>query len=231
MITSDQFEALRGIDTPTMCNSIERFEIRKDTEGFMGWGIRCQFPELGTTLGYAVTATVDSLTPSRQLSRRPLMRLWEAVSAAPKPVVLVFKDISPRNSHSCHCGDVMANTAQKLGAIGLVTDGGVRDLDGVRSLGFQLFAPGLTPAHGRFQVVDINLPVVVSEVEVLPGDLIHGDQNGVVKIPLEIAAEIPQEAASVIEEEQSMIDFVRSSKFSLEGLRKLFKLTDESGRI
>ena len=97
-------------------------------------------------LGYAVTATVDSMTPSRSLTRAPMLRLWEAVAAAPKPAVLVFKDVSPRNSHSCHCGDVMANTAHALGAIGLVTDGGIRDLAGVRKLGFHYFAPGMTPA-------------------------------------------------------------------------------------
>ena len=226
MLTSQQFEALRKIDTPTICNAIEPFRVRRDSEGFMGWEIRCQFPELGVMLGYAVTATVDSMTPSRQQSRAPMMRLWEAVAEAPKPVVLVFKDISPRNSHSCHCGDVMANTAHALGAIGLVTDGGVRDLEGVGPLGFQYFTPGMTPAHGRHQVVDVNLPVVVSEVEVLPGDLIHGDRNGVVKIPLEIAARVPQAAAEIAAREQEMIDFVRGGEFSLEGLRRRFDMAD-----
>ena len=157
-----------------------------------------------------------------------MMRLWEAVAAAPKPAVLVFKDLSPRNSHSCHCGDVMANTAHALGAIGLVTDGGIRDLEGVRPFGFHYFAPGMTPAHGRFQVVDVNLPVVVSEVEVLPGDLIHGDENGVVKIPLEIADEVPQAAAKITAQEQEMIEFVRGDGFTLEGLRRRFGLADKA---
>ena len=225
MLTAQQFDALRKIDTPTICNAIEPFEVRRDSEGFMGWEIRCQFPELGVMLGYAVTATVDSMTPSRQQSRAPMMRLWEALAAAPKPAVLVFKDLSPRTSHSCHCGDVMANTARTLGAIGLVTDGGVRDLDGVRGLGFHYFAPGMTPSHGRYQIVDVNAPVVVSEVEVLPGDLLHGDGNGVVKIPLEIAGRVPQAAAEVAAREQEMIDFVRGGGFSLEGLRRRFGLT------
>ena len=227
MLTPQQFEALKEIDTPTICNAIEPFEVQRDSEGFMGWNIRCQFPDLGVMLGYAVTATVDSMTPSRNLTRAPMLRLWEAVAAAPKPAVLVFKDISPRNSHACHCGDVMANTAHALGAIGLVTDGGIRDLAGVRELGFQYFAPGMTPAHGRFQVVDVNVPVVVSEVEVVPGDLIHGDANGVVKIPLAIAADLPRAAAEVVAREQEMIDFVRGADFSLAGLRERFGLLAE----
>ena len=225
MLSAQQFEDLRKIDTPTVCNAIEPFAVRRDSEGFMGWEIRCQFPELGVMLGYAVTATVDSMTPSRQQSRAPMLRLWEALAAAPKPAVLVFKDLSPRNSHSCHCGDVMASTAHALGAIGLVTDGGVRDLEGVRALGFQYFAPGMTAAHGRHQVVDVNVPVVVSEVEVLPGDLIHGDRNGVVKVPLEIAARVPQAAAKIAAQEQEMIDFASGGEFSLEGLRRRFGLS------
>ena len=77
MLTPKQFAALKEIDTPTICNAIEPFEVRRDSEGFMGWNIRCQFPDLGVMLGYAVTATVDSMTPSRELSRAPMLRLWE----------------------------------------------------------------------------------------------------------------------------------------------------------
>jgi regulator of RNase E activity RraA len=221
VLTQGQFEALKRIDTPTICNAIEPLNVRRNSEGFMGWNIRCQFPEMGVMLGYAVTATLDTMTPSRQQSLEPMMRLWEAVDASPKPVVLVFKDISPRNSHSCHCGDVMATIASKLGAIGLVTDGGVRDIEGVRALGFQYFAPGMTPAHGQLQVVDVGVPVVVSEVEVLPGDLVHGDENGVVKIPLEIADKVPQAAAEIAAREKQIMNFAQSDDFSLEGLRKM----------
>ena len=224
VLTTEQFEALTKIDTPTICNAIEPFKVRRDSEGFMGMDIGCQFPEMGIMLGYAVTATVDSMTPSRQQGREPMMKLWEAIAASPKPAVLVFKDISPRNSHSCHCGDVMVTIASKLGAIGLVTDGGVRDLEGVQSLGFQYFSPGMTPAHGRFQVVDVNVPVVVSEVEVLPGDLVHGDENGVVNIPLEIADRVPEAAAEIAFKEKAIMDFAKGSDFSLDGLRKMYGL-------
>ena len=224
VLTQEQFDALQKIDSPTICNAIEPFKVRRDSEGFMGWNIRCQFPKMGVMLGYAVTATVDSMTPSRQQSREPMMKLWEAIAASPKPAVLVFKDISPRNSHSCHCGDVMATLASKLGAIGLVTDGGVRDLEGVSALGFQYFAPGMTPAHGRFQVVDVNVPVVVSEVEVSPGDLVHGDENGVVSIPLDIADRVPEAAAEIAAKEKAIMDFAKGDDFSLEGLRGMYGL-------
>ena len=63
ILTSEQIEALRAVDTPTVCNAIERFGVRGRVEGFLGMDIRSLTPELGTMLGYAVTVTVDSTTP------------------------------------------------------------------------------------------------------------------------------------------------------------------------
>ena len=64
------------------------------------------------------------------------MALWDALAATPKPAVLVFQDVSPTATHSVHLGDVMATIGVRLGAVGLVTDGAVRDLEGIRPLRF-----------------------------------------------------------------------------------------------
>ena len=53
-----ELDALRQIDTATIANAIEHFDIRSNTDGFMGWDIRCMFPEMGVMVGYAVTATL-----------------------------------------------------------------------------------------------------------------------------------------------------------------------------
>ena len=62
-LTLEHIEALRAIDTPTICNAIERFGVRGPVEGFLGMGIRCLTPDLGIMVGYAITVTVDSTTP------------------------------------------------------------------------------------------------------------------------------------------------------------------------
>lgn len=122
-LTPAQLEELRLIDSPTISNAIERFKIRPRLQGFAGWELRCAFPELETTLGYAVTCTADSTTEGRA-DDRGLLRLWAALEAAPKPAVLVIKDIGPERSRSCHMGEVMATTAKALGAVGCLSDGG-----------------------------------------------------------------------------------------------------------
>ena len=221
-LTAEQFAALRRLDSPTVANAIEAFGIRPWTTGFVGSGIRCLMPEAGVLLGYAVTATLDSQTEHAPQDRTRWLDVLRAVAATPHPAVLVFQDIGPRRTHSCHFGDVMANSARAAGAIGLVTDAGVRDLAGCRELGFQYFAPGTVVSHGRHRVVDVQVPVAPDGMVVRPGDLIHGDENGVVVIPIEIAARVAEAAAEVAAKEARLIAYSRSAEFTVEGYARLY---------
>lgn len=225
ILFSELLEELRKIDTPTICNAIEAFRVRPRTLGYMGMDIRSLFPELGVMVGYAVTATVDSMTTSRVHDMEKRFQFYEAIQKSPKPVVLVLKDVGPRQSHSCHFGEMLANTTHRLGAIGLVTDGGVRDVDAVQKLGFHYFAPGTVPSHGNFGFVEVNVPVVVSETPLLPGDIVHGDANGVTVIPAEIADKVVQQAQKVMARESEMLGYIRSNDFTLDGLRSRFLRT------
>jgi 4-hydroxy-4-methyl-2-oxoglutarate aldolase len=224
VLTPEQMEALRAVDSPTVANAIEAFGARDRTVGYPSADIRCLFPDLPVTLGYAVTAIADSTVPGAPRGREGLFRLWEAVAAAPKPAVVVVKDVGPEPRRSCHCGDVMANTARALGAIALITDGGVRDLDEVRALGFQFFALGAVVSHGNFGIVDVGMPVTIAGAQICPDDLIHGDANGFVVIPRGTEDRVMDEVRKVREREAEMIRWVSSSDFGLEGLRKRFGL-------
>ncbi len=218
-LSVEQLEELRSVDSPTVANAIEAFKVRDDTQGFLGLDIRCLTPEFGVMVGYAVTATADSMTPGHARNRQGLMRLFDAIAAAPNPVVLVVQDVGPRRTHGCFLGDVIASLSRRLGAVGIVTDGGVRDLDGVRPLGFHVFAAGLVVAHGTFNIIDVGIPVELSGVRVQPGDLIHGDSSGVTTIPLEVADKVYAECQKVRERETGLRDYSHSRDFSLEGLR------------
>ena len=218
-LTREQLEELRLIDSPTVSNAIEQFRVRPRVEGYAGWELRCAFPELGTTVGYAVTCTADSTSPSR-LDDRGQMRLWEALEAAPKPAVLVIKDVGPERGRSCHMGEVMATTAKALGAVGCVSDGGLRDVAEVRALGgFQYFCPGFVVSHGNPVICDVNVPVTLDGLEISPGDLIHGDLNGLLTIPVEIADRVAEEAQKVRDAERQVLDFVRRPALTVEQLR------------
>ncbi|MCC6176502.1 MAG: RraA family protein [Chloroflexi bacterium] len=210
-------EKLCAIDSPTISNAIEPFKLRDRTQGYTGFDIRCLFPQFGTMLGYAVTALCDN-SPGPVAGRAGYFDWLKAIEASPKPVVCVFQDVSPRRTHSCYMGEVMATTAQKLGSIGLITDGGVRDLAEVEALGFHYFAPGAVVSHGNIAITRVGVPVTISGLTVRPGDLLHADRNGIVLIPDEAAEGLPDAVDEIRQRERRTMEFVQSPDFSLERL-------------
>ena len=219
-LTAEQLDALRRIDSPTVSNAIEVFGVRPRVQGFAGWELRCAFPELGSMVGYAVTCTADSTTEQRS-EERGLLPLWAAIEASPKPAVLVIKDIGPERTRSCHMGEVMATTAKALGAIGCISDGGLRDVVEVRALGgFQYFCPGFVVSHGNPFILDVNVPVTLEGMAVQPGELLHGDVNGVLVVPDGIADKVVAEAERVRSAEREVLEFVRAPGLTVEKLRR-----------
>jgi len=219
MISPDELKALAAIDSPTVANAIEAFGVRDATRGYASLELRCLFPDLPPVVGYAVTCTADSTSPAPRRPSRDL-ELYEAVQAAPKPAIVVLKDAGPNRLLSCHAGDVMSTIFQRVGAIALVTDGGVRDLTGIRQRapGFQVFAAGTVVSHGIPTILEVGVTVSVCGLTIQPGDLLHGDANGLLLVPAEIAERVAAQAERVWERESRLVDLVRSDAFSLEEL-------------
>jgi regulator of RNase E activity RraA len=220
ILTPEQFNFLRSIDTPTLCNAIERFEARGRVEGFMGMDIRCLLPGLGVMAGYAVTVKVDSTTPGVKQDPQAWYDWLKAMQDCPGPGVLVFQDVGPQPRKSAHFGEVMGTTARRLGMVGLVTDGGVRDVLELERLGFHAFAAGLVPAHGNPRLLEVNIPVVLDGVTVRPGELIHGDVNGVTTVPESILSQLPEAVEAVRRKEAATMGYINGPEFSIDGLQQ-----------
>jgi 4-hydroxy-4-methyl-2-oxoglutarate aldolase len=88
-----------------------------------------------------------------------------------------------------------------------------RDIVELRALKFHTFAAGLVPAHGNPRILAVNVPVVIDGVPIQPGDLLHGDSNGVTKIPLEIADRVVEASMRVREKEHNQIGFLSDPIF------------------
>lgn len=199
-LTPAQLDTLKRIDSPTIANAIETFEVRLRVSGYVGYDIRCIFPELPPTVGYAVTCTVDSTTEGRQ--GIGFNALYELLEKAPKPAIVVMQDVGQDRVHSCHAGEVMSTRMKSLGAVGILTDGGLRDVNEVRNLGgFQYFCAGLVVSHGNPICVSVGDDVTISGMTVKMGDLLHGDVNGIVHIPDDVAAHVAEAAHKVWERE------------------------------
>lgn len=116
-------------------------------------------------------------------------------------------------------GDILALRAQVRGAVGIVTDGGVRDVAAVSALDICTFHGGPHPAVlGRRHVPwDVDIAVACGGATVEPGDVLVGDADGVVVIPPGLAEDIADSAIAQEAEEQYIADRVAEGA-ALEGL-------------
>ena len=90
-ITKQQIEQLKQYTSPEISDTIKGMGVRSMTDGYMGYDIRCMFPDLGPMIGYAVTAVLDNLTPNRPVFKEVQRRYLESIDASPKPAVIVMK--------------------------------------------------------------------------------------------------------------------------------------------
>jgi len=219
--TLTDLEYLKSIDSPTLINAIELLNLRPRERGFTPVDIRCLFPDMGVMCGYAVTAQVETATKMEPFRLDTFIELYKLVEQSPKPAVIVFQEIGGFGEFAAHAGEVMSTFFTRLGAIGLVSDCGVRDLAEVRALGFQYFARGTVASHANFRIARVDVPVQVRGMVVNPGDIIHGDLNGVITVPPCDMQLLREAVDSVRNRERKIMDFVKSPEFSLDGFRSM----------
>ena len=154
-VSEETIRRLRGFDSPTISNAIELLDIRDRTEGYASMELRCMIPDLEPMVGYAVTCSADSSSPGREPKPNKLGDLLDAIRNAPKPVVVVVQKCGPDGLRDCFTGDMISVVYKNLGAAGVVTDAGIRDLTGIRKRApsFQVFAFGAVVSHGTSTII------------------------------------------------------------------------------
>jgi regulator of RNase E activity RraA len=223
-LTPEQYEALRRLDTCTVSNALESFEVRLRNEGFTDSTVRCMFARSDSMIGNAVTAKIHCSGPP--IEGHPYLERtdwWNAILSVPPPRVVVIEDIDKTPGRGALLGEVHANILMALDCVGAVTNGAVRDLHAVESMGFHFFARNAAVSHSYVHIVSVGGPVEIGGLKVRTGDLIHGDCHGVLSVPREIAAEIPAVAERIRDQERRIIALCRAPDFSLEKLRKVVR--------
>src|SRR5579872_7591883 len=224
LLTEEELDALRQFDTCMIANAIETFNVRLRNTGFSDASIRCMFPDAPPMLGYAATGRLRSGEPPIGGSTfHDRAGFWNSILEVPSPRILVLEDMDALPGRGAFVGDMHAAVLKALGCAGYVTNGAVRELPSVRSMGVQLFAGSVAVSHAYAHIFDVGAAVKVGGMEVRPGDLLHGDRHGVLTIPVEIAGSIPGVAADLQKAEQRVIDYCRSSAFSVAKLGEVMK--------
>jgi regulator of RNase E activity RraA len=209
-VSRETLHKLAKFDTPTICNVIELFEIRPRNRGYMDHRVKCNFPELAPTVGFAATACFRSdAPPAGGDAYGSIGAQLEQFAKLPGPPVVVFQDLDDPPAAAVF-GEVMCSTYQAFGSTGLVTNGAGRDLEQVRALKYPVFTGSTICSHGYCHMLHLGLPVRVGSLMVSSGDLLHGDANGVTNIPLEIASEAADLAGEFLAAEELVMNYVKS---------------------
>src|SRR5262249_24149378 len=216
-------DRLRAYRTPTVYDAIDRVNVRPKNEGYTDATIRCILPSLGVFVGYAWTGKIVGDQPARPGETVISWRaVWEHAGASPRPSIAVVQDLHKPPGRGCAWGDVSATIFKSLGCRAVITNGSVRDVPEIESMGFGLFAAGPTVGHANVRFVEIGDPVKVGGVDVRPGDLIHADQHGALVIPGEIdLEEILRIADHVLDAEASVKRYCQSPEFDVAKLDDL----------
>jgi 4-hydroxy-4-methyl-2-oxoglutarate aldolase len=214
---------LAEFDTALLANTIGYLDPSPIHEYYMAGSIVSMLPELGPTVGVAVTCEVDTSSPFNPADQTLWWQILEQIENTPEPVVLVMKAVGSRPDHECIFGDGMAKLLYSVGCIGAVTDGGVRDLEGLATVPFAAYARLRTVHHTAVRFAAANRPVEVGGITVSSGDMIHANAGGVIKIPPACLEILPAKAADYLAYEAKAHGVWRNPTMSLKDKRQAVK--------
>ena len=209
-------------DTATVSNGLGALKVRDDSYGYTGPSIRYLSPQCGPRVGVAVTGRMDTTSPGTE-DNESLFVLWleefikqsEAEGGEPIPVFAVLESVGLRPEYTVTIGDGMGTRMMLAGAVGFITNGCVRDIEGLRNVPLPCWGAGLSPMHGQIRWLDINSPVVIDGMTVKTGDFIHADENGAVVIPRSVADQVYDEAKQVQDGEAELFKTMGSPEFNI----------------
>jgi hypothetical protein len=224
-ITPELLERLAGLDTPTVCNALEIVAPERRGSGFTTEPLLCLYPALKPIVGFARTATMRAmLAPADPdgARARQLAYYDYIADGGPVPSICLIQDLDgARAGFGSFWGEVNSHIHRGLGALGVITDGSVRDLDANAS-GFQMLCRMTAPSHAHYHVVDFGGSIAVAGMYVDSGDLVHADRHGAVVIPKAIAARIPDAADLLARREAFIIAAAKEPGFDTQRLRRAF---------
>jgi 4-hydroxy-4-methyl-2-oxoglutarate aldolase len=219
-ISPATLKALQSLDTCTVANAIETFEVRLRNEGYANASIRSITPCDAPVVGHAVTARIRCSSPPMSggayVDRTDW---WSHILTIPAPRIVVIEDVDEKPGMGGFLGEVHACILRALGCVAAVTNGSVRDVPAIAASGFQLFANHVSVSHAYVHVVDFGTAVNVGGLEIHPGDLLHADCHGVLSVPHGIADAIPAKAAELMARERRVLDLCRAGDVTIEDLR------------
>lgn len=221
--------ALAAFDTPTVCNALEVLLPARRAQGYTTRPAHCGFPAMRPIVGFARTARIRARhAPPESAEKLRALRhdYYRYIDAGRKPSVVLIEDLDGADAgYGAYWGEVQSAIHLGLGALGLVTNGSVRDID-QWAPGFQFLAGSIGPSHAYAHVVEFGGEIDVLGMRVRSGDIVHADRHGAVVVPAEAVLGLPAAARQVAEREARILEVARAPGSSAERLIEVFSRLD-----
>jgi hypothetical protein len=215
-------EALHGLTVPTLANAIETFGVVAPNAGYNRQAVHCHFPDFGMLVARAVTLTASTDTPPglapERIDDRAYWRWLDDRHRELGPLAAVLQD-TDEPAGGAMWGEWNANVHRRLGCVGTITHGAVRDLDALERLGFHAFSTSVSVGHGYGAFTGYGDPVTVAGVTISTGDLLVADRHGFLRVPTEIPLDKLAESARAIDSlESEIFRLCQSPEFTIDEL-------------
>lgn len=220
-LSAETWAALRGTDTPTVCNALEHCMGGRTAEGFTKFPVVSADPTLPAMVGFARTVKIRASSPALKPAaevRAMRMAYYDYVVSGPGPNIVVLEDTDWPHCVGGFWGEINVAVHKGLGLAGTLTNGILRDL-GTLDPGYQVVAGSVGPSHAFVHVTDFDVPVTILGMQVKPGDLVHADRHGAVVIPAQHVDRIAAAVALVFKKERAVIEAARAPGFTVEKLK------------
>ena len=190
---------LAALPVSVLSDAVDRLDHRSQA---MNHGVRPISRETASLAGRAFTIAAAA---SDDVIERPYEHEIAAVDATPAGAVVILA--TGGCIEAAVWGELLTTRMLARGGIGFVTDGGIRDITKIRRLGIPMYAAAITPRDsvGRLLVTGWGEPVWCAGVAVSQGDLVRGDEDGVVVVPRGLAAAV----LAAAEEKLGLEDAIR----------------------
>jgi 4-hydroxy-4-methyl-2-oxoglutarate aldolase len=210
---------VEGFKTVAIASVADAVDQVTGKAGFMNYDMRPVIP--GRIAGRALTARIE--VGSSEAGNAVSHSVQMIDEANPGEVgVIVIED----GLNVAGVGGLMMTAAKARAMGGMVIDGGARDLPEIRQLGVPVYARSVTPATsvGRRVSVAKNQPVTCAGVRVTPGDILVGDEDGVVVVPQAHAKKILEVSREIDDREGKMVPMILELKSLTETVKKFNRI-------
>ena len=187
----------RRLYLPAVCDAVYSLGL---PEQVLPMSLRPLLPDV-RIVGHAFTVEGRDLEPvgwDEGLTRmRPYLEVFDRLETDS-----ILVSTTPTGAVG-HFGELTANSAAAHGCVGCILDGNLRDIEGMRAIGFQVFYRGLSPLNGigRWEMVAHSRSVEIGGVTIHPGDIVFAEYDGILVVPRQDAERVLLAAEEIVEAE------------------------------